>query len=223
MLEKRRVPLRLQRPPPKRDGRLQRRRDSLPSKNAVLQAETAGRHVRVRAAEMRCEVASYRGTREHCGIRAGIAGAPEGGRSTMGIASTKASRVWVSLSLVGVLSLLPGCPGGPAAPCTPGEQQACACPGTDVTGAQVCASDGSGFGPCDGCPTPGTKQDSGTSCTPGQQISCACPGSEASGVQVCASDGATYGACRNCPVPAPDQDAAPTDAQAGPPEGGASD
>ena len=36
--------------------------------------------------------------------------------------------------------------------CTPGAQIACACPGSTVPGAQVCKADGSGLGPCTGCP-----------------------------------------------------------------------
>lgn len=36
-------------------------------------------------------------------------------------------------------------------PCTPGEQQACACPGGAPDGVQVCASTGDRFDPCTGC------------------------------------------------------------------------
>jgi len=34
--------------------------------------------------------------------------------------------------------------------CTPGQQSACACPGSSASGAQTCNSDGHSFGPC-GC------------------------------------------------------------------------
>ena len=43
-----------------------------------------------------------------------------------------------------------GTPAG-AQPCTPGEQQACACPGGQPDGVQVCAEDGDRFGACMGC------------------------------------------------------------------------
>lgn len=39
---------------------------------------------------------------------------------------------------------------GPA-PCTPGEQRACACAGGEPPGVQVCAADGAMFGACMGC------------------------------------------------------------------------
>jgi hypothetical protein len=46
--------------------------------------------------------------------------------------------------------------GGKAEACVPGTQTACACPGAapgSKMGAQFCASDGSSFGPCEGCGT----------------------------------------------------------------------
>jgi len=47
---------------------------------------------------------------------------------------------------------------GPAA-CVAGQQVACACPGSGVSGAQVCKDDGSGFGSCQGCPDAGEDAD----------------------------------------------------------------
>jgi hypothetical protein len=43
--------------------------------------------------------------------------------------------------------------GATTQPCAPGQQVACACPGTTVTGAQSCNPDGHGYGPCIGCPS----------------------------------------------------------------------
>lgn len=39
--------------------------------------------------------------------------------------------------------------------CTPGQQLACACPGSTTQGAQKCKDDGSGFTDCAGCPGSG--------------------------------------------------------------------
>ena len=36
--------------------------------------------------------------------------------------------------------------------CVPGQQVSCACPGSSVTGVQVCNSAGTGLGSCTGCP-----------------------------------------------------------------------
>jgi len=41
--------------------------------------------------------------------------------------------------------------------CTPGQQVSCACPGSTVTGAQVCGSDGTSYGACMGCPGSGSS------------------------------------------------------------------
>jgi hypothetical protein len=94
-----------------------------------------------------------------------------------------------SLGLVGALvfGLLPlGCGGSAVGPsggneggigsdsalaqrCTPGQQIACACPGTTVTGAQSCNSDGQGYGSCD-ClsgDASGGLQDGAADVTPG--------------------------------------------------------
>lgn len=48
---------------------------------------------------------------------------------------------------------------GPA-PCTPGEQQACACPGGDPPGVQVCAPTGDAFGACMFCAGVGGSESS---------------------------------------------------------------
>lgn len=37
--------------------------------------------------------------------------------------------------------------------CAPGQQISCACPGSTVKGAQSCKDDGSGYLPCEGCPS----------------------------------------------------------------------
>jgi hypothetical protein len=65
-----------------------------------------------------------------------------------------------------------GC-GAPPAGCTPGETQACACPG-GASGVQTCSASGTAFGACTGCP-------SGRAC----------------GSRVCGSDGAG-GSCGTC-------------------------
>ncbi|MFP6684793.1 MAG: hypothetical protein VB934_08775 [Polyangiaceae bacterium] len=41
---------------------------------------------------------------------------------------------------------------GGSSRCVPGEQIVCACPGTSVTGAQVCNALGTGYEACEGCP-----------------------------------------------------------------------
>ncbi len=57
-------------------------------------------------------------------------------------------------SLLLALSCAAEAPGddGPGVACVPGEQRACACPGGDPPGAQVCAESGDRFGLCFGCP-----------------------------------------------------------------------
>jgi hypothetical protein len=45
-----------------------------------------------------------------------------------------------------------GAAGAPGKVCSPGQQLACACPGSSVPGAQACKEDGSGFEACAGCP-----------------------------------------------------------------------
>ncbi len=71
-------------------------------------------------------------------------------------------RTMKKLSLLGlmtafaILSFL-ACSGGETTAggsprCVPGEQIVCACPGSSVTGAQVCNALGSGYGACEGCP-----------------------------------------------------------------------
>jgi hypothetical protein len=42
--------------------------------------------------------------------------------------------------------------GGSGMVCIPGQQLECACPGSQVTGAQVCDKEGKSLGPCTGCP-----------------------------------------------------------------------
>jgi len=55
-------------------------------------------------------------------------------------------------TLLALLLLVSSCrDDGRAALCVPGEQKACACPGTAATGAQRCRDDGSGFERCEGC------------------------------------------------------------------------
>jgi hypothetical protein len=49
--------------------------------------------------------------------------------------------------------------------CTPGEQRACACPGGDPDGVQVCAPGGGGFEACTGCGGGGTGSESGAPST----------------------------------------------------------
>jgi hypothetical protein len=49
---------------------------------------------------------------------------------------------------------------GPA-PCTPGEQQACACPGGSPPGVQICAPSGDQFGACMFCEGGGSESSTG--------------------------------------------------------------
>ncbi len=69
--------------------------------------------------------------------------------------------------------------------CTPGQQVSCACAG-GASGVQVCASDGSGFGPCTGC-TSGSSSGSGSGSGSGGCV----PLSKS---QVCADGGVYCGA-----------------------------
>lgn len=70
----------------------------------------------------------------------GSGGAPSGGGSSSGGGAAQGGSG--------------GAPSGgaPATVCEPGKQEACACPGSAVTGAQSCKADGSGWGACEGCP-----------------------------------------------------------------------
>jgi hypothetical protein len=81
---------------------------------------------------------------------------------------------------------------------------ACACT-SGAQGAQVCTSDGTGFGACTCGSAPGTGGtggaggggaggSTGTVCVPGMSFFCACT-SGGQGTKVCTSDGAGYGAC----------------------------
>lgn len=56
--------------------------------------------------------------------------------------------------------------GSIAAPCTPGEQQACACPGGSPPGVQICAPTGDMFGACMGCEGDGESGEIETSSDP---------------------------------------------------------
>jgi hypothetical protein len=58
------------------------------------------------------------------------------------------------LLLVVTLAAVGGC-GSSVPECTPGEQEACSCPG-GVSSVQVCAEDGKSFGACEACPGPGS-------------------------------------------------------------------
>ena len=53
--------------------------------------------------------------------------------------------------IVGAAVSCSGDGGRPATGCSPGQQVACACPGGDVDGVQICDQTGSGFGACMGC------------------------------------------------------------------------
>src|SRR5450432_2593444 len=50
--------------------------------------------------------------------------------------------------------------------CVPGQQVSCACPGSSVSGVQVCNSAGTGLGSCTGCPgTAGATAPTDFACT----------------------------------------------------------
>jgi hypothetical protein len=77
-----------------------------------------------------------------------------------------------------------------ATACVPGQSVACVGPGGCATN-QVCAHDGSGFGPCN-C---ASSADAGRPlCVPGASIACAGPGGCISS-QVCNAEGNGYGSC----------------------------
>jgi hypothetical protein len=52
--------------------------------------------------------------------------------------------------------------------CTPGAQQACACPGGGPDGVQVCEGGGDRFGPCTGCATDSDSSDEGSPSSSGE-------------------------------------------------------
>ena len=80
-------------------------------------------------------------------------------------------------------------PGGSPA-CTPGASAACTC-ADGSGGAQVCMSDGSGYGACS---CGGVHTDGGTRCSPGAVQGCTCA-SGLSGAQTCLLDGSGFDAC----------------------------
>lgn len=74
--------------------------------------------------------------------------------------------------------------------CTPGTTMVCTC-ADGRTGAQVCTSDGAGFGACS---CGGVHTDGGTFCSPGALQGCTCA-SGLSGSQTCLADGSGFNAC----------------------------
>ncbi len=76
------------------------------------------------------------------GGAAGHGGAGHGGA---GVAGTTAGTGTAGSPVAGA--------GGNGLLCSPGQQESCACPGTDLQGVQVCNSSGQGYSSCTGCPT----------------------------------------------------------------------
>jgi hypothetical protein len=97
-----------------------------------------------------------------------------GSRFTLQEGSIMRLTNWLLLGL-GAVSIANGCSGsqntngtGGTAACTPGVQIACACPG-GAQGAQVCLSDGSGYGTCDGCADASVGSSSGKDASVGPE------------------------------------------------------
>jgi hypothetical protein len=90
--------------------------------------------------------------------------------------------------------------GGSTRACTPGQQESCACTGTS-TGVQVCASDGSGYGACTGCPGSGSSSGGGSGSSSGGSSGSGSGSGSGSSSGSSGGDGGSDGGGVNCSTP----------------------